>query len=637
MSSPLTSALVAEAGRPPSKDPGALGTEANRSTNVADCGNELNRRKFVATGVAGAAFAGVSLQGARAQGRGVPDLILHGGRIYTADARDSVASAVAIADGRIVAVGSDESVLPAAGPNTRKVQLDGRTVTPGFIDGHPHMEGVGSDDLRPSWGPLRSIDDVLAVVRREVAKLAPGEWLVMPPMIPPPQVFAYPEAFRERRWPDRFDLDKAAPNNPVYIEANFMAPPGVSIGNSAAWATAEPPPGWSPPPGVTIERDAAGALTGRIIDYNYPRRGPNSRSFGAQTGFPKVPLGRDADPAAALKRSMQLFNAAGLTAVYEGHGMSLRTIDTYKALHRQGLSTVRAYLPLSFGFGAYSNPQEREAVLRQAAQIGPGNGVGDDLLKIGGLGFSFDSAAAAGKCLMREPYTAPDGVTSRGVQLTSDANLRDAIFAAGRAGLRVQVQCSGGLAIDKVLAIFQEFDRETPIRERRWVIEHCQFPSAENMAVCARLGVIPTTCATFLWDYGSVYLSSFGEAVADQAIPFRSWLEAGLPVVNGTDGHPYEPMFVFWQLLARQDGHTRRVLGPDQTISRAQALRTYTINGARAAFWENEIGSIEPGKLADLAILSQDIMTIDRDKIPETKVVSTLLSGHPVHDTGFFS
>jgi predicted amidohydrolase YtcJ len=204
--------------------------------------------------------------------------------------------------------------------------------------------------------------------------------------------------------------------------------------------------------------------------------------------------------------------------------------------------------------------------------------------------------------------------------------------------LRLQVQCAGGGAIDKVLGIFAEIDREIPIRDKRFVIEHCQFPSAENMATCRRLGVVATTTANFLWNYDSVYLRCFGEEMSADAIPLRDWLDAGVVISQSTDGRPYDPIFTFWQSLARKGGVTGHVFGlPRQKITRAEALRMATYNAAYAAFWEHRIGSIEPGKLADLAILSDDIMTMPEDRIPEAKVVATLLGGKPVHDSGLFS
>jgi len=154
------------------------------------------------------------------------------------------------------------------------------------------------------------------------------------------------------------------------------------------------------------------------------------------------------------------------------------------------------------------------------------------------------------------------------------------------------------------------------------------------MATCRPLGIIPTSTTNFLWLYGSVYGKSSGRELAQDAVPFKPWLDAGVPVVQSTDGRPYAPVFTFWQSLARRDGLTGETPAtPKQKLSRAEALRIYTVNGTRAAFWEDRVGSLESGKLADLVVLSDDIMTMPEDRIPETKVLATLLGGQPVHDT----
>jgi predicted amidohydrolase YtcJ len=336
-----------------------------------------------------------------------------------------------------------------------------------------------------------------------------------------------------------------------------------------------------------------------------------------------------------VRQAMKAFNAAGITAIYEGHGIPPEPQRAYLELWLRRELTVRTYFVISYPIGAYFDPAAGDALVRHTALYAAGAGFGDDLLKFGGLGFSFDSASAIGASLMREPYLGARGTMWHGVQLTSDENFERILWGAARAGLRVQAQAAGGAAIDKVLGMYERIHRELPITDQRWVIEHCQFPSAENMETCRRLGIIPTSTTNFLWLYGSIYVRSFGRALAQDAIPFKPWLDAGVPVVQSTDGRPHSPIFTFWQSLARRDGLTGETLStPRQRLSRAEALRIYTLNGARAAFWEDRLGSLEPGKLADLAILSDDIMTIPEDRIPETKVLATLVGGRAVHDSG---
>jgi predicted amidohydrolase YtcJ len=237
---------------------------------------------------------------------------------------------------------------------------------------------------------------------------------------------------------------------------------------------------------------------------------------------------------------------------------------------------------------------------------------------------------------MREPFKSPQGFSWTGVKLASEEALRRAIDKAAEAGLRIQVQCSGSAAIDSVLEIFDAHHRRSPLPPKRWTIEHCQFPSRANIEVCKRMGIVATSAVSFLWDYGHTYRQCFG-ALADEAVPYRAWLDGGVMLANSSDGHPFEPLFGFWQMLARQDGYSGQTLGGGQRISRQQALRACTYNGAYAAFWEEQIGSIEPGKLADLVVLSQDIMSVPEERIRSTRVLATLVGGRPVHDSGLFA
>ena len=380
---------------------------------------------------------------------------------------------------------------------------------------------------------------------------------------------------------------------------------------------------------MKIERDTNGEPTGVFIDYNYPRKIPVRGWPGAILGFPAIPGPAEGGAVRAVRSGMQAFNRVGITAIYEGHGMPANVIAAYRELHASRELSVRAYCPIAFPVPAYYDAALADRIIAIGEDVAGGNFVGDDLLRIGGLGFSFDSAAGAGNSLMHAPYRGTQGQIWNGVQLASDEQLRAAIRKTAQAGLRVQIQCTGDAAIDKVLAIFEEINRETPLLGKRWVIEHCQFPSGENMAACSRLGVVATSVVSFLWDYGNVYVAAFGEEVADRAIPYRSWIDAGVMLANSSDGHPYEATFCFWEMLARKAGYGGRTMGPSQRITRAEALRASTLNGAYAMFWEDRIGSIEPGKLADVAIFSADIMTIPEDEILTATVVATLLGGGP--------
>jgi predicted amidohydrolase YtcJ len=568
-----------------------------------------------------------------------PDTVLHHGRFYTVNERDEVVEAIAIRNGEIVALGSSKEMLDIAGASTRKIDMEQRAVVPGFVDGHPHMDAVGIRFLKPSFDGVTSIEDALTIVQREVEKCKPGEWIVCNPLANEPEAFAFPKALREGRWPNRYDLDKVAPDNPVYIEPCALIAPGIAIANSAAIRMAGITSTTETPAGVEIDRDTAGEPTGVFRDFNFPKLMPDT--YGTNRGkralFPMIPPLDQAYMNRAVEAGMQAFNRAGVTAIYEGHGIPKPQQRAYVDLWRRRELTVRTYFVIGWPGAFFTDLEKGQALIDETALYAAGDGFGDDVLKFGGLGYSFDSATAIGACLMREPYVGARGYPWNGVQHTPDEAFLEGLFRAARANLRVQVQCAGGGAIDKVLSMFETINRKIPINGKRWVIEHCQFPTAENMATCRRLGIVATTTTNFLWNYDTVYLRCFGEEMSDNSIPLRDWLDAGVHVSQCTDGRPYDPIFTFWQSLARKGGVTGRSFGlPKQKISRAEALRLATYNAAYAAFWEHRIGSLAPGKLADLAVLSDDIMTMPEDGIPEARVLATLLGGRPVHDSGLF-
>ncbi len=565
------------------------------------------------------------------------DTVLHGGRVYTVDAVDKIVEALAIKNGRIVATGDSASMLDLAGAGTRKVDLGGRAVVPGFVDSHPHMDGLGLRLYKPAFDDPKSIDEILNVIKAEVAKRKPGEWIVCSPIASEPQVQKYPGALREGRWPNRHDLDSVAPDNPVYIEPPILIAPGIAVANSAALRIAGITGKTPVPTGVEIDVDALGEPTGIFRDFTFPKTMPDIYGTGrpGRALFGMIPPLTQNDMIRGVELAQRAFNAAGITAIYEGHGLPKAQQEAYLDIWLRKALTVRTYFVIAFGPNMFADQAAGDALIKETALYAAGNGFGDDLLKFGGLGYSFDSATAIGACLMREPYVGARGTKWQGVQHTSDEKFYDGLRRAARAGLRLQVQAAGGLAIDKVLGMMEEINREIPIKGKRWVIEHCQFPSKANLEVCKRLGIVATTTTNFLWNYGTVYLRSFGEELAGDAIPLRDWIDGGVMIAQSTDGRPYEPIFTFWQSLARKDGATGHVFGlPRQKLTRAEALRLYTYNAAYATFWEDRIGSLEAGKLADLAILSDDIMTMPEDRIPEATVLTTLLAGKPVHDVG---
>ncbi len=551
---------------------------------------------------------------------GYADLVLFGGKIITVDEKFSIAQAIAIRDGRILDVGSNHEMAKYAGPETRRVDLRGRTVTPGFIDGHPHMFRI--EDI--SLAHVRSVKDILDVVSREGAKRKPGEWIVLEPPGEPPFHFDMPEGLAEKRYPTRDELDRAAPQNPVYLKSSAFHERPTALFNTRALEALGITRESGPIEGVEIVREPDGTPAGQIVgNLTYFSRSPLRDKLWSIA--PKHSFEVQVEE---LKRDMRRYNSGGVTAIYEGHGVPERTIALYNELWNRGQITVRSYLVKEIN--AFKPVEAIAADLESMAAF-RGAGFGDDFLKIGGICISFGDNVGFGAGFMREPYVGPHGEKWSGLQLVPTEKIYRIARAAAERNIRVNVQASGGRAIDIVLGVFDQINREVPIAKRRFVIQHCQFPSEQNMKDILRLGVIPTTCTNFLWGQGSAYIKFYGKELANRAIPLKTWLRHGVPIVQSTDYGPSSAMFTIWQSIARKNGWTGETLGPEESLSREEAIRIYTINGARLCFWEEKIGSLERGKLADLVVLDRDILTCPLDDIRTTRVIATLVGGKEVY------
>src|SRR2546426_1371846 len=289
-----------------------------------------------------------------------PSLILLGGRVVTLDPALRVTEAVAIADDRIAEVGASADVRRLAGADTRLVDLQGRTVVPGLVDAHAHMDREGLKSLYPSLAGARSIDDVLQRVEVLVKAAAPGDWIVTMPLGDSPYYFDVPGNLREKRYPTRRDLDRVAPRNPVYIRSIWgywrHTLPLVSIANSEALRlariTRETVPPWD---GIQIERDSTGEPTGIFVEQTYIPVVELSLMATA-------PRFSHAERVRALRDSMRIYNATGTASVVEGHGVAEEVLRAYEALADRRELTVRAHLLLSPSWGA-SDPVSMRARL----------------------------------------------------------------------------------------------------------------------------------------------------------------------------------------------------------------------------------------------------------------------------------
>ncbi len=563
------------------------------------------------------------------------DTILYNGKIVTVDDEFAIAEAVAIGNGKILKVGKNAEVRALGGPNTEEIDLDKSMVMPGFIDTHPHVIHLGIiSSTYISLSGLSSIEDIKKLIAENVRKTPPGEWIVTMPIGEAPYYFDIPGILKEKRWPTRWDLDEVSPDNPVYIAAPASKAPNTAILNSYGLklmdVTEDTP---SEQKGVEIVKDPKtgepnGQFHGMQPIYQFSPFYWKLASMLPQPSFEEMIKG--------VKEVMEERSVSGITTIYECHGTSREELMLAKKLWERGELPIRVYFAYEVDTG--KSLEEIESWMLSVAHA-TGSGFGDDRLKIGGITVSIDGPILYGAGLMKKPYFDPYGKQAEGVLLIPLEKLKQLAVLAARNDLRLNSCVAGDKAIDITLEAFEEANKEVPLKDKRWVIQHISFPSRENIRKCKELGVVITTCSNFEWGDGEeFYVNRLGGGdYCDRATPFRDWLDAGVVTAQSTDFGPYQPMFTIWQSLKRIDGHTgKSLMNRHKKITREEAIRLYTINGAKVLFWEDKLGSIEPSKLADLVVLNKDILTCPLDEIKDTEILLTMIQGEVVYESPSF-
>lgn len=548
------------------------------------------------------------------------DLILTGGKVLTMDERFSVAEAVAVRDGRILAVGDVAAVARHRGLVTQEIALAGRTMVPGLIDGHAHMDRAGLRQVLPSLAGCRSIADVQARIAEIARGKQPGEWIVTMPLGDPPFYRDPENGLAEGRWPTRHDLDAAAPHNPVYIKPIWgywrHTLPLVSVANTRALALAGIDRHTSPPaPSVEIETDASGTPTG---------------IFREQTFMPLVELSllrtapgfTVAERVASLPAAAAAYHAFGTTSVYEGHGVAAELLQAYRQVHEAGRLTMRSNLVFCPDWRGVEDADPDRLVEGWAHWLA-GRGLGDDMLRVGGLiteiGRNPENAIRAAA-----PTTGWAGFNyDMGLPRERAKAL---LIACARQGIRVT-----GIW-PNMLDLFAEVDRVVPIRGLRWVLGHIAVLTRDQVGLIRDLGLVVTTHTNrYIAKEGHLMQARHGLPGEEAIVPLRWLREAGVPVSLATDNVPISLWQPVVQAVARMSTAERRPIAPDQALSREEALRAVTNHGAFLTMDEARKGSIEPGKLADFAVLTADPLTVSDSELGAIEAETTIVGGRVVH------
>jgi predicted amidohydrolase YtcJ len=532
-----------------------------------------------------------------------PDLILLNGKIYTLDAEGTTAQAVAAKDGRIVAVGGDAAIQAMAGPNTRQLPLGGRAVIPGIFDSHNHLMEVGAKLSTIRLDECQSQEEMMELVRERAKDTPPGEWIVGQ---------GWNEGnFSDGRLPTRHDIDPATDQHPVILMRFF----NTDVVNSYALRLA------------SITRDTADPEAGKV------ERDPDGEPNGLLRAAAKM-LVRPLIPKPTLEQMKEHLHLAcaemhrfGITSVVEP-GLYPREIHAYQSFYRDGELSVRVNLmPNWHGF---RDDETEEQLDYRARELGIFSGLGDEWLRIGGLKMAIDGGTSPHTAYMYEPYEGDTELVAFN-RLELDA-LERYFRSAQELGWDVGIHCCGDHAQDMAVDTFAKVAREVPRSDARHNIIHAYFPTPRALDQMAEHHIAAVLQPTFIYWEGDLIFRDVGQRRALNYKPARKYLDHGVMVTASSDVTSTvspNPFVALYALVTRKNnlGHA---IAPEEAISREEALRAYTTAGTWLTREERLKGTIEVGKLADMAVLDRDYFAVPDVEIKEIRVEVTIVDGKVV-------
>lgn len=535
-----------------------------------------------------------------AQSNPAADLILTNAKVWTVDSAHPTAEAIAVIGDKIVAVGSSTEIDHWRGAATEIIDAGGRLVVPGFNDSHVHFVDGSAQLTHVQLKDANSPEEFARRIGEYAKTLKSGEWVLGGNWDD--------QAFTNPRMPTKEDIDKFTPNNPVFVSRydGHMA-----LANSLALKLAGVTPKTKDVPGGVIVRDAQGNPTGALKDaaMNYV--------------YKVIPPMSMETRLSVVRSGLKHASSVGVTSVQDMNP-SYDDIRSYSILASKGELTVRFYVaPL-------------ETQWQDQAKIGLVHSFGSSWLRMGALKGYADGSLGSSTAALFEPFT--DDPKNRGIlsdEMQPLSGMRDRLIKADAADLQLCVHAIGDRGISTVLDLFTDVVKMNGQRDRRFRIEHAQHMAAKDFKRFAELGVIASMQPYHAIDDGRWAESRIGPDRAKRTYAFRTFLDNGVRLAFGTDWFvaPLDPMQGIYAAVTREtlDGKNPHGWQPQEKISVAEAVEAYTMGSAYAEFQDKVKGSITVGKLADFVLLSDDIFTINKDAIKDTKVLKTIVSGKVVY------
>ena len=548
------------------------------------------------------------------------DLILLNGNVITVDHHFSIVQAVAIKKDRVVAVGSTNEIRKFATTKTKIIDLGGRTVVPGLIDFHAHPEGASVSELDEEIVDVHTISEVLTWIKTEAQTKKPGEWI------------RYPKLFftrlRELRQPTLAELDSVAPHNPVFLNGSYGGMINTAAMQASGITTSTQNPG-------IVKDKNTGALTGFI----------RASAFSLLKMPPQKPLSHQ-QRMDALETMLKKYNEYGVTSICSGGG-DFQTFANYQELDKAHRLTARIFQNIILGRNPGTSINTLIDTLKSFKHV---TGYGDSMVRVGAIKLVLDGGILTGTAYMRKPWGKKagaifgiDDTTYRGIINYTRDELLAFVKVANERNWKFTAHCTGGGGVDLLLSVFDEVNRLKPIADRRFSIIHGNFFTYPSMTKMALLGVYADVQPAWFYKDADAMKYILDDETMRTFHPYADMEEAGVTINGGSDHmvkldantsiNPYNPFLAMWTAITHKTERGSEI-ALAQGISREQALEMYTINNAFGSFEEKLKGSIEPGKLADLAVLSDDYLACPVDQIKNIKAELTILGGKIVYDSG---
>jgi len=551
--------------------------------------------------------AHIDIRTADPQILGYPESIFLNAKVVTVDAAFSIAEAVAIRDGKFLSIGTTREIQALAGPNTVTTDLQGATILPGLIDTHAHVEYAGRLNLFVDFAGITTVAKALERIAEHATRTPQGKWIRGNPWHPVSQLV-------EKRFLTREELDRAAPDHPICLPIGHF-----TLANSLALSMANVTRDTPDPEGGIIHRDDDGEPNGTLEEA------------AEDLVHNMLPDWTPEERADQMRTAMAYFNSFGITSAISA-AVDPATLRAHQRLRDQGLATLRIsamYAPTG-GINPSLEVEDWELLL---SRIGFSSDFGDEWLSYSGVKLQIDGGMTLRTAAMREGY--PDDPDYRGTIVIDPPKFNALVAAANRYGWRVGVHAVGDAAIDTVLDAFELASNERSILDRRFIVIHGSLMQKDQMERAKRLGVRVDAQSSFLWEKAATVSKYLGRATAERAFPMRTMIDVmGLDAVaQGTD-FPFNPLnpFVNMFIMVTRKDINGEIYGSREAISREEAIRLYTSSASRYSFSERRTGSIEAGKLADMVVLSDDIMEVPDEKLKEISVTRTIVGGKTVHE-----